>query len=56
MPFAHDVREELSWRIMVGKTFVKVLETIGDEPIPMPVQDVQRACLSFQPEVCFSMG
>eukprot|EP01061_Rhynchopus_euleeides_P030202 TRINITY_DN5024_c0_g1_i1.p2 TRINITY_DN5024_c0_g1~~TRINITY_DN5024_c0_g1_i1.p2 ORF type:complete len:398 (+),score=174.64 TRINITY_DN5024_c0_g1_i1:2-1195(+) len=50
MPFAHDVREELSWRIMVGKTFVKVLETVGGQAVPLPLQDVQRACLSFSPE------
>eukprot|EP01063_Lacrimia_lanifica_P013082 TRINITY_DN1972_c0_g1_i1.p1 TRINITY_DN1972_c0_g1~~TRINITY_DN1972_c0_g1_i1.p1 ORF type:complete len:622 (+),score=115.45 TRINITY_DN1972_c0_g1_i1:112-1977(+) len=49
MPFAHDPREELSWRIMVGRTRVKELQTIGGEPIPAPMKTVQRACLKFTP-------
>eukprot|EP00754_Rhynchopus_humris_P014437 Rhum_TRINITY_DN14387_c17_g1::Rhum_TRINITY_DN14387_c17_g1_i1::g.87073::m.87073 len=50
MPFALDVREELSWRIMVGQTKVKVLHTIGGTPVPQALQDVQARCLAFRPE------
>eukprot|EP01059_Diplonema_ambulator_P014998 TRINITY_DN26062_c0_g1_i1.p1 TRINITY_DN26062_c0_g1~~TRINITY_DN26062_c0_g1_i1.p1 ORF type:complete len:516 (+),score=163.32 TRINITY_DN26062_c0_g1_i1:39-1550(+) len=47
MPFAHDAREELSWNIMTGKTKVKVLDVIGEKPVPAELQSIQKMCLSF---------
>ncbi|KAJ9449845.1 Serine/threonine-protein kinase CTR1 [Diplonema papillatum] len=50
MPFSHDERDELSWRIMVGKTRVRALDNIGGQPVPDELRQIQRACLSFSPE------
>eukprot|EP00755_Sulcionema_specki_P022656 Sspe_Gene.77044::Locus_48114_Transcript_1_1_Confidence_1.000_Length_1716::g.77044::m.77044 len=49
IPFDRDLKDDCSWRIMVGKSRPNVLKTVGGKPVPEGVRSVMKTCLELDP-------